>query len=77
VGPCLWKKHSSLGMVMNAIYVDDCLTIGAEEAIEEVINALKGHNFGLKVEDILTDYLSCKIFQERNIRIMQPISLTI
>ena len=75
VDPCLWTKHSSLGMVMMAIYVDDCLTIGTDEAIEEVINALKGHNFGLKVEDNLTDYLSCKIVQERDkgkAWIMQP-----
>ena len=60
---------------MMAIYVDDCLTIGTDEAIEEVINALKGHNFGLKVEDNLTDYLSCKIVQERDkgkAWIMQP-----
>jgi Holliday junction resolvase RusA-like endonuclease len=71
------KKHSSLGMVMIAIYVDDCLTIGTEEAIEKVIHALKEHNLGLKVENNLTDYLSCKIFQERYkgkvwIRITQP-----
>jgi hypothetical protein len=36
VDPCLWTKHSSLGMVMISTYVDDCLTIGTEEAIEEV-----------------------------------------
>jgi hypothetical protein len=58
VDPCLWTKHSLLGMVMIAIYVDDCLTIGTEEAIEKVINALKEHNFGLKVEDNLNEYLS-------------------
>jgi hypothetical protein len=52
IDPCLWTKHSSLGMVMIAIYVDDCFIIGTEEAIEEVINALKGHDFGLKVEEI-------------------------
>jgi hypothetical protein len=44
--PCLRKKHSSLEMVVIAIYVDDCISIGTEEAIEEVINALIGHNFG-------------------------------
>jgi hypothetical protein len=44
----------------------DCLTIGTEEAIEEVINALKGYNFGLKVEGNLTDNISCKIAQERD-----------
>ena len=59
-------QHSSLAMVMMEINVDDCLTIGTDEAIEEVINALKAHNFGLKVEDNLTDYLSCKIVQERD-----------
>ena len=75
VDPCLWTKHSSLGMVMMAIYVDACLTIGTHEAIEEVITAQKGHNFGLKVEDNLKDYSSCKIVQERgkgNAWIMQP-----
>jgi hypothetical protein len=41
VDPCFWTKYSSLGMVMIAIYVDDYLTIGAEEAIEEVNQTLK------------------------------------
>jgi hypothetical protein len=62
-------------MIMISIYFDDCLTIGTEEEIEEVINASICHNFGLKVEDNLTDYLSCKIDQERNkgkVWIMQP-----
>jgi hypothetical protein len=53
---------------MISIYVDNCLTLETEEAIEEVINPLKGHNFGLKVEDNLTDYLRCRIFQERDKR---------
>jgi hypothetical protein len=66
VNPCLLKKQSSIGIVMTAIYVDDCLTIGTKEATEEVINALKGNNFGLKVEDNISDYLICKITQERD-----------
>jgi hypothetical protein len=41
VDPYLWIKHSSLGMVMIVIYVDDFHTIGTEEAIEEVIHTLK------------------------------------
>jgi hypothetical protein len=41
-------------MVVIAIYVDDCLSIGTEESSEEVINALKGHTFGLKVEENFT-----------------------
>jgi hypothetical protein len=65
VDPYLSTKQISLEMLMNPIYVDDCLTIGTEEAIEEVTNALKGNNFCLKVEDNLTAYFSCKIVQER------------
>jgi hypothetical protein len=53
-------------MIIVAIYGDDCLNIGTEEAIEAVINALKEHNFGPKVEDNLNDYLSCNNFQERD-----------
>jgi hypothetical protein len=68
VDSCLWTKHISLGLVMIAIYVDYCLIIGIDKAIEEVINALEGHNFGLKVEYNVTDSLSCKIFQERDKR---------
>jgi hypothetical protein len=51
---------------MIVIHVDDCLTIGTEEAIEGVSNALKGHNFGLKIEDNITDYLNFKIISERD-----------
>ena len=48
-----------------AIDVDDCLTIGTHEAINEVFESLKGNErFDLKVEISLTDYLSCKIVQE-------------
>jgi hypothetical protein len=53
-------------MVMIAIYVDDCFKKGTKEAIEGVIDDVKGHNFGLKVEYNLIDYLSCKIVQERD-----------
>jgi hypothetical protein len=42
-------------MGMIAIYVDDLLTIELEEVIEKVINVLKVHNFGLKVENNLTE----------------------
>jgi hypothetical protein len=32
---------------MMAIYLDDCLTIGSDEGIKEIIEDLKWHNFGL------------------------------
>jgi hypothetical protein len=34
-------------MVMIAINDDDCLAIGTEEAMEEDINLMKEHDFGL------------------------------
>jgi hypothetical protein len=43
------------------VYVDDCLVVGSEEGIQDMINCLKNCDFGLKIEDSLTDYLSCKI----------------
>ena len=61
VDPCLWIKHSEFGIVMVAVYVDDCLVVGSEEGIQDMINCLKNCDFGLKIEDNLTDYLSCKI----------------
>ena len=46
---------------MVAVYVDDFLVVGSEKGIEEMINCLKNCGFGVKIEDNLTDYLSCKI----------------
>ena len=75
VDPCLWIKHSKLGIVMVAVYVDDCLVVGSEKGIEEMIICLKNCDFGLKIEDNLTDYLSCKIQinqQTKTTYVMQP-----
>jgi hypothetical protein len=60
VDPCLWIKHSEFGIFMAAVYVDDCLVIGSKKGIQDIINCLKNCDFGLKIEDSLTDYLSCK-----------------
>ena len=49
-----------------AIYVNDCLTIGTDSAIDEVIESLKDYGFGLKVENNLTDYLNYEIFKDIN-----------
>ena len=61
IDPCLWIKRGPLGIVMIAIYVDDCLAIGDEEVIKEVIDMLKEFGFKLKVVNDLVDYLSCRI----------------
>jgi hypothetical protein len=75
VDPCLWIKHLNQGIVIIAIYVNYCKIIGDDSNINEVIEELKGYNFGLKVEDHLTDYLSCQIitkFDNKTLFIMQP-----
>jgi hypothetical protein len=64
-----------VGIVIIAIYVNDCLIIRDDSKINEVIEELKGYNFGLKVEDHLTDYLSCRIItnlDDKTLFIMQP-----
>jgi hypothetical protein len=35
---------------MMAIYMDNCLTIGSDEGIKEVIEYLKKNDFGLNIE---------------------------
>jgi hypothetical protein len=60
VDPCLSIKHSEFGIVMVAMYVDDCLVAGSKEGTQDMINCLKNCDFGLKIEDSLTDYLSCR-----------------
>jgi Reverse transcriptase (RNA-dependent DNA polymerase) len=75
VDPCLWIKHFNQVIVIIAIYVDDCLIVGDDSKINEVIEELKGYNFGLKGEDHLTDYLSCQIMtnlDNKTLFIMQP-----
>jgi hypothetical protein len=35
--------------VMMEIYVEDCLTFGSDEGIKEIIEDLKRHEFGIKI----------------------------
>jgi hypothetical protein len=46
------------------VYVEDCLVIGNENGINDVIDGLKTYKFGLKIVDDLKDYLSCKILTD-------------
>ena len=43
-----------------ALHVDDCYAVGHPKALEDAIKQISKH-FKLKVEDVLTDYLSCEI----------------
>jgi hypothetical protein len=60
---------------MLLIYVDDCLVVGKELQIEELIDALEENGFNLKIENNLTDYLSCRVIggvKLNRILILQP-----
>jgi Reverse transcriptase (RNA-dependent DNA polymerase) len=37
VDPCLWIKYSNQSIVFIAIYVDDCLMIGTDSDIDDII----------------------------------------
>jgi hypothetical protein len=43
-------------VIRIGIYVDDCLAVGKEDQIQEVIQGLKARGFNLKVEISLKDY---------------------
>jgi hypothetical protein len=57
------------------IYVDDCLVIGREPQINQLIVELKENGFNLKIENYLKDYLSCCVIENKDmnqILILQP-----
>ena len=57
VDPCHYVMKSQNGIVYVALYVDDDLLIGDEEAIDDAIAALK-NELVLKIIEGLQDYLS-------------------
>jgi hypothetical protein len=72
---CFWTKYTEHGIVFVGIYVDNCLVIGNENGLNDVIDGLKTYKFGLKIAKDLKDYLSCRILNdyERSTKfVMQP-----
>jgi hypothetical protein len=62
-------------VIIIGIYVDECLVVGKEDQIKEVIQGLKASGFNLKVESSLKDYLSCRVIEDlesKSIMILQP-----
>ena len=53
-----WNKN---GIIFIALYVNDCLSIGHEMAIDLMVDELRKFNLKLKVDKELKDYLSCEI----------------
>jgi hypothetical protein len=48
-------------MFIIGIYVDDCLIIGKESSISNLLEELKKHEFNLKIEKDVVEYLSCHV----------------
>ena len=61
VDPCLWMRRDKKGLIYIALYVDDNLLIGTQEAIDDTIEQLRAQGLVLKIENELDDYLSCDI----------------
>jgi hypothetical protein len=73
--PCLLTRWINGKVIMIGIYVDDCLVIGKEDKIQEVIQGLKSSGFNLKVESSLKDYLTRRVIEDlesKSILILQP-----
>jgi hypothetical protein len=73
--PCLLLKWTQDGVIIIGIYVDDCLVNGKRDKIDALILELKTSGFNLKVENNHTDYLSCKLIENtelKEILILQP-----
>jgi hypothetical protein len=68
-------KYTEHGIVFFGIYVNNCLVIGNENGINDVINRLKNFKFGLKIANDLKDYLSCRIltdYERKTTFVMKP-----
>jgi hypothetical protein len=79
--PCLWTMWDEKvnHMIIIRVYVDYCLIIGKDESIDCLIDELKKHEFNLKVEKNVNEYLSCCIEEskdEAKVTMIQPHSLT-
>jgi uncharacterized protein YdaT len=59
-------KRTKQGMVMIAIYVDDFLFVGNENLIKETIQGIVKWGLNVKIEDDLSDYLSCTTVFNKN-----------
>jgi hypothetical protein len=72
--PCLYVCQDVMGIVYLAMYIDNCLCVGDDKAIKNAAARI-GKNFKLKIEETLSDYISCEILfneEEMKIWIGQP-----
>jgi hypothetical protein len=79
--PCLWTiwDEKVNHMIIIGIHVDNSLIIGKDKNIDCLIDELKKHEFNLKVEKNVNEYLSCCIEEskdEAKLTMIQPHLLT-
>jgi hypothetical protein len=79
--PCLWTMwdRQANHMIIIGIYVNDCLITGKVKRIDHLNDKLKRHEFYLKFERNVNEYLSCCIEEskdERKLTMIQPHLLT-
>jgi hypothetical protein len=70
----MWDENVN-HMIIIGIYVDDCLIIKKDETIDCFIDELKKHEFNLKVDRNVNEYLSYCIEEsndERKFNMIQP-----
>jgi hypothetical protein len=54
-------QSNKLGMIYMTLHVDDCYEVGHAKAADEAIAQISGDFGKLKIENEMTDYLSCEI----------------
>jgi hypothetical protein len=79
--PCLWTMWDEKvnDMIIIKIYVENCLIIGKNNGIDCLIDELKKHEFNLKVDKNVNEYLSFCIEEskdEAKLTMIQPHLLT-
>jgi Reverse transcriptase (RNA-dependent DNA polymerase) len=66
--PCLlMKSDDKLAILIISVYVDDLYAIGDEPALLKMIKLIQNNGLKAKVENDLSDYLSCEVLFGKNL----------
>jgi hypothetical protein len=60
IEPCLFHANKG-GRLLLILHVDDCYVVGSEEGLKYTKQSLEKKGLKLKVEENVTDYLSCQL----------------
>jgi Reverse transcriptase (RNA-dependent DNA polymerase) len=61
IEPCVFHQETRLGILIVAVYVDDCYVIGTDAWLNKFIVDIQAAGFKIMIEDKPTDCLSCEI----------------